>query len=77
MEAYLHADRLVLIQVKNAFDGEILERNGIFQSSKRSASGIGIQSVRRLCEKNGGSSVFDYKNGEFTAKAMLRGTVQV
>lgn len=77
VEAYLHADRLVLIQVKNTFDGEILERNGVFQSSKRSASGIGIQSVRRLCEKNGGSSVFDYKNGEFTAKAMLRGTLQV
>lgn len=33
--AYSHADRLLLIEVKNTFDGEIKEREGVFRSSKR------------------------------------------
>ncbi len=69
---YMH-ERLLLIQVENTFDGEIKEKDGIFQSSKRKGSGIGIQSVRRIAEKNGGDSSFTHDNGTFTAKVMLRG----
>ena len=71
--AYLHAERLLLIQVENAFDGDVREKNGVFQSSKRKGSGIGIQSVRHIAEKTGGASTFDYPNGVFTAKVMLCG----
>ena len=60
------------IQVKNTFEGEIQEKGGIFQSSKRSSDGIGIQSVRRICEKNGGASNFSCENGVFIAQIMLR-----
>lgn len=42
---YPHFTHLLLIQVKNTFEGEIHEKGGIFQSSKRSSDGIGIQSV--------------------------------
>lgn len=69
--AYLHAEHLILIQVSNPYDGEIREKNGIFQSSKRTGNGIGLQSVRRICEKNGGADSFTYKDGIFTAKVML------
>ena len=72
MRAYLHG-RLLLIQVENAFDGEIHEKNGVFQSSKRKGSGVGIQSVHRIAEKSGGASTFTHENGVFLAKVMLRG----
>ena len=32
--AYVHADRILLIEVENAFDGEVNEKNGVFRSSK-------------------------------------------
>lgn len=71
--AYSHADRLLLIEVKNTFDGEIKEKDGVFRSSKRNGNGIGIQSVRHIAEKSGGASTFAFQNGTFTAKVMLRG----
>lgn len=71
--AYLHTERLLLIQVENAFDGDVREKNGIFQSSKRKGNGIGIQSVRHIAEKSGGASAFTCQNGVFTAKVMLCG----
>ena len=71
--ACVHADRILLIEVENAFDGEINERNGVFRSSKRRENGIGIQSVTRIAEKTGGTSTFTHQNGTFTAKVMLCG----
>ncbi|MBD9163609.1 MAG: GHKL domain-containing protein, partial [Blautia wexlerae] len=44
----------------------------IFQSSKRSGNGIGIESVRHITDKNGGACDFTYKDGIFSAKIMLR-----
>ena len=73
VNAYVHAERLLLMQVENACDGEIQETNGVFRSSKRKGNGIGIQSVRHIAEKNGGASTFAYQNGVFCAKIMLRG----
>ena len=52
--ACVHADRILLIEVENAFDGEVNEKNGVFRSSKRRENGIGIQSVTRIAEKTGG-----------------------
>ena len=73
LTAYLHGDSLVLIQAENAFDGEIREKEGVFQSSKRKGNGIGIQSVRHIAEKSGGACTFSYSDGIFCAKVMLRG----
>ena len=72
-QAYMRSGELILIQVENAFDGEIREKGGVFQSSKRKGSGVGIQSVRRIAEKNGGASAFAHQGGVFSAKVMLRG----
>lgn len=54
------------------FDGEIREKNGTLQPSKRKG-GIGVQSVRRIAEKTGGASTFTYLDGVFMAKVMLHG----
>ena len=71
--ACVHADRILLIEVENAFDGEVNEKNGVFRSSKRRENGIGIQSVTRIAEKTGGTSTFTHQDGTFTAKVMLCG----
>ncbi len=72
-QARLHSGRMALLTVENAFDGDIREKNGVFQSSKRKGDGIGIQSVRRIAEKCGGYSRFSYADGVFCADVMLRG----
>lgn len=68
-----HLNRIVLIRVENTYSFEIQEKNGVYQSTKRKGRGLGIQSVRQLSEKNGGTSDFSYENGIFVAKIMLRG----
>ena len=73
LTACVHADRILLIEVENAFDGEVNEKNGVFRSSKRRENGIGIQSVTHIAEKTGGTSTFTHQNGTFTAKVMLCG----
>ncbi len=73
VEAYMHSSHLLLISVENPFEGSIKEKDGVFHSSKRLGNGVGIQSVRRIAEKNGGDSIFQHHNGLFTAKVMLRG----
>ena len=76
MTAYLHAERLLLIETQNTFDGEIREKDGVFRSSKRKGSGIGIRSVRHIAEKTGGASTFTYQDGVFSAKVMLRSQIR-
>lgn len=71
--AYLHAERLLLIEVENAFDGEIKEKDGVFRSSKRKGNGVGIRSVRHIAEKTGGASTFTHQDGVFSARVMLGG----
>ena len=73
MKAYVHAEKLLLMLVENACDTEVKETNGVFRSSKRKGNGVGIQSVRHIAEKNGGASIFTYRDNVFSAKIMLRG----
>lgn len=71
--AYLHAARLLLIEVENPFDGAVKEKDGVFRSSKRKGDGVGLQSVRHIAERSGGASTFTYQDGVFRARVMLRG----
>lgn len=73
VQAYLHSDKVVLLTVENAFDGIVKEKDGVFQSSKRRGDGVGIQSVRRIAEKNGGYCRFTQTDSIFCANVMLRG----
>ncbi len=70
----LHSDKMVLISVENAFEGEILEKNGVIQSTKRSGDGIGLQSVNHIAERSGGYCRFIHENGIFCANVIIRGT---
>ena len=46
--AYVHAERLLFVEVYNSFVGEVNEKSGLFRSSKRKENGIGIQSVQHI-----------------------------
>lgn len=76
LQMHMHAGRILLIQVENAFDGEIREKDGVYKSAKRKGNGVDLQSVRRIAEKNGGACSFTHQHGVFTAKVMLRGDDQ-
>lgn len=71
-EIYIRNNHLLLICIENAFDGTIQKKNDIFQSSKRAGSGIGIESIRHIVEKNSGACSFTHEDGIFSAKIMLR-----
>lgn len=76
MYARPHSEKILLISVENAFNGEITEKDGFFGSSKRNGNGIGTQSVRRIAEKDGGYCRFSHENGIFTADVMLHGKTE-
>ena len=69
----IHGNAVVLLEVENAYTGEILEDKGGFHSSKRPGHGIGLQSVGRIAAKNGGYCKFQYDGTVFRAQVMLRG----
>ena len=77
MKTYLYSDNVVLITVENNFDGIINVHNGIFQSSKRHGDGVGLQSIRRIAEKNGGYCNFTRTENTFCADVMLRGKTDI
>lgn len=59
--ACVHADRILLIKVENAFDGEINEKNGVFRSSKRRENGSGLRADDTVLFllSGGGSALFE------------------
>ncbi len=69
----VYGETLVLLEVENTYAGEIMEENGAFRSTKRRGMGVGIQSVGRIAERNGGYCHFQYGEGRFCAQVMLRG----
>lgn len=73
LKGFLHGDRLVLLTVENAYAGDLLEQNGVLLSTKPGGSGIGLESVTRIAEKNGGYCRFLHGEGVFTTNVMLRG----
>ena len=73
---YIHVSagpcgKMLALVVCNSFSGQVKEKNGIFQSSKREGSGVGIQSVRYLAESSRGMASFRCQNGEFRAEVLL------
>ena len=73
LKSSLHRDRLVLLTVENTYAGALVEQDGTLQSTKSDGGGIGLESVARIAEKNGGYCRFLYGSGVFTANVMLRG----
>ena len=74
--AYVHAERLLLVEVENAFDGEVNEKAGSSArpSERKTGSASSLSSI--LQKKTGGASTFTHQNGVFSAKVMLCGEKQ-
>ncbi len=60
------------LAVDNRFDGKLLEENGAFLSRKHGAGhGIGIESVRAVCEKYGGVLQIETQGDMFMAGVVI------
>ncbi len=65
---------MILITVDNSFDGVVLHQNDKIYSKKRNENqeGIGIRSIKKLCEKNGGLCKFEAEGNRFQVSFLLR-----
>lgn len=65
-------ENMLVITVDNSFDG-VLERDGEKILSKKRAheEGIGLRSMRQICEKYGGTSEFHAEGNRFEASFLL------
>lgn len=63
---------MLLFTIDNSFDGIILKKDDKILSRKReNKEGIGIQSMKQICEKYDGISRFEAKGNQFEASFML------
>ena len=69
---------MLLITVDNFFDGILFQENGKIYSKKRQnkQEGIGILSMKKLCEKHGGASRFEAVGNRFQASFILKSEVE-
>lgn len=60
------------MQVKNSYEGEIKStNNGNLISSKRNEEGMGVNSMKRICEKYNGTCQYHYENHIFILSIQL------
>ena len=60
------------LMVRNSFDGLVTTKHGIIQSRKRSRGpGIGIASMKEICERHGGMMQTQWSDGVFTVLMIL------
>ena len=63
---------MLLITVDNSFDGFLIqEGEKIFSRKRKQEEGIGMKSMRQICEKYGGSCSFQTAGNEFEASFLL------
>ncbi len=63
---------VLTLTVDNSFSGNLRKKNGVFLSSKREGTGIGLSSVMAVAEKYGGGSQFEETDGVFQASVYVR-----
>lgn len=74
LDVRMHSRNVLVLTVKNTYDGTVAETNGIFHSTKKHGQGLGTQSVRSIAEKNNGYCRYTYQDQVFQVEVMLRGT---
>jgi hypothetical protein len=62
--------RMLTLSIENGFDG-VLMRDGERLISRKDSGGVGLKSVRSVCEKYGGEYIFQPTADEFHALAWL------
>jgi len=63
---------ILALKISNSYDGEIIEKNGQFISTKHKEEGLGIESIRVISKKYNGSTDIHYDQHTFSVKILLR-----
>ena len=71
LAATLQGERLYLT-VDNSFDGQVKRDGAAYLSRKREEPGVGLDSVRAVCEKYGGEARFETEAGVWRASVLLQ-----
>lgn len=70
-KAETHNAHIVVITIKNSYEGEIRKTGTAFLSSKRKEEGIGITSMQQIVEKYNGVCKYTYDGNIFTLSIMM------
>ena len=63
----------ISLNIKNDYSGSLLpEADGLYATTKKQGSGLGLKSVLSILEKHGGFLKIDYKDGIFNVFATLK-----
>ena len=60
-----------LIVATNSFNGHVRKRRGVYLSTRRNSSGIGLSSITRTAERYGGTAEFSHKGNEFYSNIII------
>ncbi|MEA5016717.1 MAG: GHKL domain-containing protein [Candidatus Limiplasma sp.] len=71
LRALVQGDYLT-ITMDNSFDGALLRQGKEYLSRKREGAGIGLASLERVAEKNGGQAYFEPQGDVFHSSVILR-----
>lgn len=64
--------QLLSVMIRNSFDGKVEKRGDVFLSRKRNGkSGVGIESMREICRRYGGSLKLEWDEEFFTLLFIL------
>ena len=65
-----HDTNLYIVAV-NSFGGKVKRRNGMYLSTRRRGSGLGLTSVHSIAAQHGGMARFYHEDGEFFSDVMM------
>ena len=66
-----HVANVLAIVVENSYENEIVRHKKQFKSTKHSGKAVGIESIKLVVDKNGGSCRFKYKDNVFQACVLM------
>lgn len=65
--------RQLIAAFRNSCSNPVIEKDGVYYSTKHEGPGIGLSSVKRVAEKYSGLVKINYKKKEFCASVLLNG----
>ena len=63
----------LLIVMDNSYEGNVRYSQGYFCSSKRNGVGIGVESVKAIVKRYGGTAFFEPEDGRFKVSIVIPG----
>ncbi len=68
----LQQGNMLAVTVDNSFNGEVLQKDGVYLSTKPKHSGLGLSSIMDIAEKYCGGTEFRHENKTFFSSIMLK-----